>query len=104
MDNEKSEIVEFDVNEFKVSFDDFIRFLDGVPVNSVCVHCEADGEWSLDTGNDEKSDDDLTIYRRPYAEGALFRPYFVMSCGNCGFVRQVNATTVIDWLEENKEV
>lgn len=103
----KKIILDFDPKKFSVSFDDFVRFLDGVSINSVCSHCGTDSKWSLDTGNGENEEDEewdnLTVYQRSYAEDTLFRPYYVMNCNHCGVGRQFNAVTVTEWLNENQE-
>ncbi|MEX5557973.1 hypothetical protein Q1J45_10385 [Pseudomonas rhodesiae] len=103
MTDTKSHIEIYDDHRFQVSFDEFIRFLEGVPVNPVCANCGSAGKWALATGNGEGEKDfsGVTIYRMAYANDSLFRPYYSMSCRTCGTMRHFNAELVVNWLKDH---
>ncbi|AJZ97268.1 hypothetical protein PFLUOLIPICF7_19140 [Pseudomonas simiae] len=103
MKDTKSEIEIYEDLRFRVSFDDFIRFLEGVPVTPVCANCGSSGKWALATGNGENENDygGVTIYKMSYANDTLFRPFYSMSCRKCGSLRQFNAELVVNWLKDH---
>ncbi|MDR6949834.1 hypothetical protein J2Y39_004459 [Pseudomonas sp. 2957] len=94
--------VNFDPEKFRVSYDDFIRFLDGVSMSMVCPHCGTSGEWNVFTGNADGSDDQvLTTYKMPIAGTNFYRMSFAMSCENCGTYRSIYTQRVISWILDN---
>lgn len=98
---------EYDSAEFIISFDDFIRFLDGVQMSSTCSGCGAEDQWTVHTSNQddstEEDDWELTIYKMNFAASKTFRPALMMNCAVCGTIRSLDASVVSNWLKENPE-
>lgn len=86
---------------FKVNSEDFMRYLNGVNMNTACSECNTDSQWSVDFGNDAGGDPDpeyLTVYRMNFAKAGVFRTFYAMNCDNCGAYRNIFAQKVVDWL------
>ncbi|MEX3772511.1 hypothetical protein [Pseudomonas sp. MYb118] len=95
---------EYDSSQFKVTYEDFTRFVEGVNVTNVCGSCGADNEWYVHTSNFEQSEADaceLTIYRLDHASLQAFRAAFMEGCEKCGTIRTYDATVVTEWLKVN---
>jgi len=89
---------------FKVNSSDFMRYLNGVNMNTACSECGAEFQWSVDFGNDAGNDPDpdhLTVYRMNFAKAGVFRTFYAMNCDNCGSYRHIYAQKVVDWIAAN---
>jgi len=100
-----STAADFNSAEFIISFDDFIRFLDGVNMSGKCTGCESEDQWTVHTTNspdsDVEDDWDLTVYKLSFASNQTFRPALMMNCAVCGTIRSIEASVVINWLKSN---
>lgn len=100
-----AETKDFDADDFIVSFDDMVRFMNAKFPNTACPHCGSDEGWIMETGNSpsESDEDNLTVYSMDYSAGELFRPYYAMHCDNCGSIRTLSADHVVSWIKSNPE-
>ncbi|WP_371360131.1 hypothetical protein [Pseudomonas sp. KT_2_4] len=105
MDEEDKLSVLYASDKFKVSYGEFIRFLDGVKMSTTCPHCGTSDSWTVFTGSAIGKDQEfLTAYKMPIAGTTYYRLCFSMSCENCGTFRSIYANRVVEWVKENPEL
>lgn len=102
MDSHEDKAIEFDLSEFCIRMNDFIRYLEAVGMKIECPHCGTDKGWSLYL-SDKVNNDCLNAALMSFAESDLFRPIFAMSCLNCGSIRTIDAPHVMNWLKKDSE-
>jgi len=95
----------FDAANFRVKFSEILRFLEANFPSTECPQCHQDEGWNIDISDSdagENGDEFLQPYRMAHAEAAKhFKVTFMMSCVECGSIRELLAERVLNWLREN---
>lgn len=93
-----------------VSAEDFFSFLDEKGVSYVCPICDVDGQNLAETNKVNAADPTKGItfvtYFKYHASNGTDSDenyFYKLTCANCGFISTYSVTSVLNWLDKNKQ-